>query len=40
LLSDEQTSRAYGQQARERALTYFAPQRELEEYMQVYGECL
>ncbi len=30
----------YGEQARERVLTRFAPQRELAEYREVYQECL
>ncbi|HKV59978.1 MAG TPA: glycosyltransferase family 4 protein [Ktedonobacteraceae bacterium] len=39
MLDAEHGRRSYGQMAKERALTYFAPQRELDEYMQVYGEC-
>ena len=39
VLSEEDAGRTLGQRARERALTYFAPQRELDEYMQVYREC-
>jgi glycosyltransferase involved in cell wall biosynthesis len=39
VLSEEGMNRELGQRARERALTYFAPQRELDEYMQVYREC-
>ncbi len=31
---------SYGQRAKERVLTYFAPQRELDEYMQVYQDCM
>ena len=40
ILSGEPLSRKFGQRAKERALTYFAPQRELDEYMQVYRDCL
>ncbi len=40
VLSGEEGSREWGERAKERALTYFAPQRELEEYMQVYQDCL
>ncbi len=40
VLSGEDDSRKLGQRAKERALTYFAPQRELDEYMQVYQDCL
>jgi L-malate glycosyltransferase len=39
VLSEEQVSRESGQRARERALIDFAPQRELNEHMQVYREC-
>ncbi|HEY6542936.1 MAG TPA: glycosyltransferase [Ktedonobacteraceae bacterium] len=40
ILSEGDASRKFGERARERALTYFAPGRELDEYVQVYGECL
>ena len=40
VLSGEDDSRKFGQRAKERALTYCAPQRELDEYMQVYQDCL
>jgi glycosyltransferase involved in cell wall biosynthesis len=40
ILSGEPHSRECGERAKERALTYFAPQRELDEYMQVYQDCL
>jgi glycosyltransferase involved in cell wall biosynthesis len=40
MLDAENERRSYGQRAKERALTYFAPQRELDEYMQVYQDCL
>jgi L-malate glycosyltransferase len=40
ILSEEEASRKLGRRAKERALTYFAPQRELDEYMQVYRDCL
>jgi glycosyltransferase involved in cell wall biosynthesis len=40
VLSGEDGSRECGERAKERALTYFAPQRELDEYMQVYRDCL
>jgi glycosyltransferase involved in cell wall biosynthesis len=39
ILSDANASRKFGEKARERVLTYFTPERELDEYMQVYGEC-
>lgn len=39
ILSDPDTSRTCGERARERVLTYFTLERELDEYMQVYGEC-
>ncbi|HEU0002691.1 MAG TPA: glycosyltransferase family 4 protein, partial [Ktedonobacteraceae bacterium] len=39
MLGVEHIRRSYGQMAQERALTYFAPQRELDEYMQIYQEC-
>src|SRR5579859_5406651 len=40
ILSEGDASRKFGERARERALTYFAPGRELDEYVQVYRECL
>jgi glycosyltransferase involved in cell wall biosynthesis len=40
ILGDPNASRKFGARARERVLTYFAPQREVDEYMQVYRECL
>lgn len=40
ILSGEDMSRKFGERARKRALTYFAPERELDEYIQVYRECL
>ncbi len=40
ILNGEDAGRTFGERARERALTYFAPGRELDEYMSVYRECL
>ncbi len=40
MLDAENERRSYGQRAKERVLTYFAPQRELDEYMQVYQNCM
>lgn len=39
ILSEEDMSRKFGENARERVLAYFTLERELDEYMQVYGEC-
>jgi L-malate glycosyltransferase len=40
MLSDDTDRKKYGVQARERALTRFAPNQELEAYWEVYRECL
>lgn len=40
ILSGEDGSRKCGERAKERALIFFAPRRELDEYMQVYRDCL
>jgi len=40
VLSDANASRKFGEKAKERVLTYFTMERELDEYMQVYRECL
>ncbi len=40
ILDGEGDSKEFGPGAKERALTYFAPRRELDEYMQAYQECL
>ena len=40
ILSGEDAGRELGERARERALTYFSPERELDEYMQIYQDCL
>ncbi len=39
ILSGEDMGRKFGERVRERVLTYFAIERELDEYMQVYREC-
>jgi glycosyltransferase involved in cell wall biosynthesis len=39
MLSAESSRQHYGQQAQSRVLTQFAPQREVEEYLEVYWEC-
>ncbi len=40
ILSEEDVSKKFGERAMGRALTYFAPRRELDEYMQAYRDCL
>ena len=40
ILSAGDARRTFGEKARERVLTYFRMERELDEYMQVFGECL
>ena len=40
ILNERDAGRQFGEKAKEQALTYFAPERELDEYMQVYRECL
>lgn len=40
ILGGEDAGMKLGERARERALTYFSPQRELDEYIQIYQDCL
>ncbi len=40
ILNKEDAGEQFGERAKEQALTYFAPGRELEDYVQVYRECL
>ena len=40
ILSSADAGKQFGERARERVLTYFTLERELDEYMQVYRECL
>ena len=40
MLDAQHKKHSYGQMTKQRALTYFAPQREVDQYMQVYQECV
>jgi glycosyltransferase involved in cell wall biosynthesis len=40
MLDDDTNRQLYGKQARQRVLTEFAPQKELEVYWEIYQECL